>query len=124
MTDKEKRIYIVNQIIQEIGNRGRKFFHNPKRYGYAQFVLEGRTLWFVDDYTGEKIYPYMHRTNHRGFSHGGTLWALVNDFREFIITGEKVNGTNGYGGLRCPNWGYPEEDMREIASRAKELGYL
>ncbi|BBI90463.1 hypothetical protein HYO65_gp071 [Tenacibaculum phage PTm1] len=60
----------------------------------------------------------------KNFAHGGTLWGLVKDFKEYIMTGEQCNGKHGYGGLYCTHWGYPESDMKEIQRVAKELGYL
>jgi hypothetical protein len=124
LDERQKRIDIVNRIIQEIGNRGRNFFYKPKYYGYAQFIQEGRSLWFIDDYTGAKIYPYEQYYDQKGFSHGGTLWGLVNDFRHFIVKGTHSNGRHGYGGLLCTHWAYPEEDVVAIQQLARELGYL
>ncbi|OPG98930.1 hypothetical protein B2I21_09885 [Chryseobacterium mucoviscidosis] len=61
---------------------------------------------------------------HYHFSHGGTLWGLVCDFRDYIGGDDDSNHNNGYGGLYCPHWGYPEGDMKAIRKRAEELGYL
>ena len=119
---RQERIAIINRIIMEIGNRGRHFFYKPHHIGYAYFVQEGKTLWFIDDYTGAKVYPY--RGCDKGFSHGGTLWGLINDFRHFIIKGEHSNGKHGYGGLLGTHWAYPEDDMKEIQKLAIELGYI
>lgn len=124
LDDRLKRIEIVNRIIQEIGNRGRHFFYKPHHHDYARFIQEGKKLWFIDDYTGAKIYPYEQYYEQKGFSHGGTLWGLVNDFRYFIIKGEHSNGKHGYGGLTGTHWAYPDEDMKAIQQLARELGYI
>ena len=58
------------------------------------------------------------------FTHGGTIWGLTKDFKEFIITGKKSNGENGYGGLYSPHWGYSPESMEDIRQTAIGLGYL
>lgn len=122
---KEERLEVVNKIIHEIASRGRKFFYNKHNDKYAEMVIEKGKVYFIDDYTNERVYAYnTGMNNHRGFSHGGTMWGLINDFREFIVKGEYTNHNNGYGGLYCPHWGYPKEDMEAIQNYAKELGYL
>ncbi|WP_199426947.1 hypothetical protein [Thermaerobacillus caldiproteolyticus] len=128
MKTKEERLQIVNKIIEEIASRGRRFFYSSTTERISKFVLEGnkkKRLYFIDKYTGKKINPYPRNyAKDRNFSEGGTLWALMHDFREFIITGNYSNGKHGYGGLYCPNWGYPEEDMQAIRQLAMGLGYL
>lgn len=122
---KLERLQVVNQIMKEIGSRSRKCFYNKQKDRYADMILEKNKVYFVDEYTGDKIYAYNTVPNeHRGFSHGGTDWGLVNDFREYIVTGKESDGKNGYGGLYCTHWGYPEEDMKAIRRLAFELGYL
>jgi hypothetical protein len=122
---KEERLQVVNKIILEIASRGRKFFYNKRKNRYAEMVIEKGKVYFIDDYTGERVYAYNTVQNaHQGFSHGGTMWGLINGFREFIVKGEYTNHNNGYGGLYCPHWGYPKDDMEAIISVAKELGYL
>lgn len=123
MTTKEERLKAVNTIIREIANRGRQFFFTESVY--AEMILDKGKVYFIDDYTREKVYAYNTvQNNQRGFSHGGTIWGLVNDFREFIVTGKYTNGNNGYGGLYCTHWAYPEEDMQAIRQLAKQVGYL
>ncbi|OPH61871.1 hypothetical protein BC351_01115 [Paenibacillus ferrarius] len=124
LVERQNRIDIVNRIIQEIGNRGRNFFYKPNHHGYAHFTQVGKTLFYYDDYTGARIYPYEQFYDQKGFSHGGTLWGLVNDFRYFIVKGTHSNGKHGYGGLLGAHWAYPEEDMKAIQLLARELGYI
>ena len=122
---KAQRIEIVNKIIKEISQRGRGFFYSKAKERLAYFVQGERTLWFVDEYTGVPIKMIKgHMSNDRSFSHGGTLWGLVNDFKDFINGDDDANHNNGYGGLYCPHWGYPSEDMEAIQNLAIELGYL
>lgn len=126
MDKREERVKAVNKIIKEIANRGRNFFFTKDK-GQSYFYLDGnkrKRLWFWDNYTG-KVNPYA--SNYHGenkISEGGTLWALIHDFREYILTGGYTNGNNGYGGLYCPHWGYPEEDMKAIIEVAKDVGFL
>lgn len=122
---KQRRLKIINQLIIEIGSRGRRFFYYKPEDRFAYMKFKNNKVFFVDDYTNEEVYAYNTVfNNHSGLSHGGTMWALINDFREFIVTGEYSDGNNGYGGLYCPHWGYPEEDMIAIREKARELGYL
>jgi hypothetical protein len=125
MQTKEDRLKIINQLILEISKMSRGFFYSKSKNKTAEMILEKGRVFFVDDYSGKKIYAYNTVYNtHRGFSHGGTIWGLINDFREFIVTGGETDGNNGYGGLYCTHWGVPEEEMKQLRQKARELGYL
>ncbi|TPF19338.1 hypothetical protein CBE79_04525 [Priestia megaterium] len=77
------------------------------------------------DKRGGKLNPYPSKIyKDCSFSEGGTLWGLIHDFSEFILTGKHTNGKNGYSGLYCPHWGYSEEDMNAIRELAVKVGYL
>jgi hypothetical protein len=119
----DNRIEIVNNIIKEIASHGRNFFKYEAKIGYIFRV--NKKLYMRSEYNGFDIY-LCAKTESKPyeFTHGGTLWGLTKDFKEFILTGNKSNGENGYGGLYSPHWGYPEEDMELIRIKAKELGYL
>jgi hypothetical protein len=125
----EKRIETANRLIREIGSRGRKFLYHDKENRYSEFHWAGGRLWYTDHYSDMPmiLVPGAEgKTNeqkHR-FSNGGTMWGLINDFRDYIFGDEDANHNNGYGGLYCPHWGYPEEDMQAIRQIAVELGYL
>lgn len=122
---KQDRLETVNKIIKKIASCSRGFFYDISKDRYAKMIIKNHKVFFVDDWTGEEVYAYNTVQNNKmEFSHGGTLWGLVNDFREFIVTGEYTNGNNGYSGLYCNHWGYDEADMLEIQAYAKELGYL
>lgn len=120
---KEQRLETVNKIVYKISNTGRKFFSYQGKSD--KFVLEGGKVCLHDSYKDVLInvetkngYP------PKGFHMGGTLWGLTKDFIDFIQNGGYTNHKNGYGGLYCPHWGYPEEAMNEIIELAIELGYL
>ena len=127
-TTKEERMEIVNQIMSEIANRGRRFFYDKESGEISKFLLTGqkqKRLWYFESRTHKNINTYA--SNYRKDDHfgwGGTLWSLVHEFREFIITGNYSNGKQGYGGLYGSGWGYDEEDMNQIITVAKNLGYL
>lgn len=122
MSTKEERLKAVNTIINEIAGRGREFFFEDGK-GISYFYFDGeirKRLWFWDKRAG-KVNPYQL---YNQCSEGGTLWALIKDFKEFILTGKYTNGNNGYGGLYCPHWAYLEEDMKAIREIARKVGYL
>ncbi|MCU6798020.1 hypothetical protein OB236_38435 [Paenibacillus sp. WQ 127069] len=124
-----ERIELVNRLIREIGDRGRQFLYSKKHERYAAFHWANGRLWYTDDYTGtpmlmEEGKEGKTREQKHAFSHGGTLWGLVNDFRDYIFGDDDANHNNGYGGLYCQHWGYPAEDIEAIREIAIELGYL
>lgn len=126
---KEKRIEIVNEIIKEIASRGRKFFYSSKTDKTGKIILRNNRLYYESEWQPEWEKPLVtlspkHVIPPRNFNHGGTLWSLMMDFKDFIQTGKKSNHNHGYGGLYCPHWGYPEDDMKAIQTKAKELNYL
>lgn len=125
--DRPERIERINDLIKEIGNRGRRFLYSQRHDRYAAFHWANDRLWYTDDYTGEPILMHKGEETRRkdsSFSHGGTLWGLIHDFRDYIFGDDDSNHNNGYGGLYSPHWGYPEEDMDAIRNTAVELGYL
>ena len=127
MKTREERLEAINSIINEISNRSRRFFYEKDTNRKSYFYIAGnknKRLWYMDK-RGGKVNPYpSNMYNDYSFSEGGTLWGLMHDFSEFILTGKDTNGNNGYGGLYCPHWGYPEEDMKAIREVAVKVGYL
>ncbi|MGE7113926.1 hypothetical protein [Lysinibacillus sp. NPDC047702] len=126
--NKQDRLEAINKLIEFISERGRQFFFREKnrvtgnpQTAYIKFKNE--RVYFVDAYTNEEVYAYSG-FSHKGFSHGGTLWALVCDFSHFIRTGKSSNGKHGYGGLYSGDWGHSDEIQQEIINYAKEIGYL
>ena len=127
-TDKNERVEIINKLIKFISNRGRRFFYKERNRmtgepQTAYMKCKNNRVYFVDAYTSKEVYAYSG-FSHEGFSHGGTLWALVCDFSVFIRTGKSANGINGYGGLYSGDWGHSNEIQQEIINYAKEIGYL
>jgi len=78
---------------------------------------------FIDGYSQKKV-TISDRRKDRNFSHGGTMWALIKDFKEYILNAGDTNGENGYCGLYSTAWGYSIEGMDKIVSLAKEIGFL
>ena len=127
MKKRTERIEIVNEIIKTIASTGRHFFLNGKtgeiayiheKVGKLYLRAESNPKWQNQDVYLHRIIPPSH------FRHDGTMWGLVIEFKEFIITGKYVNGKYGDGGLYCASWGYKKEEMRIVVDKAIELGYL
>jgi len=123
LSTRQDRIEIVNQIIVKIASLDRKFFEY--KGDVSKIIQRNGRLYMFNEYNKKDMclstkYGYPPK----GFTHGGTLWGLTKDFKQFIITGEKSNGENGYGGLGSPHWGYSPESMEDIRKTAKCLGYL
>jgi hypothetical protein len=123
LSTRKDRIEIVNQIISKIASLDRKFF--DYKGDISKITQRNGKLYMFNEYTKKDMcintkYGYPPRM----FQHGGTLWGLTKDFKQFILTGEKSNGENGYGGLYSIHWGYSPESMKDIRETAKALGYL
>jgi len=128
MKTKEQRVEIINQIIKEIASRGRKFFANKETGAVASLHIMNRKIYYKTEWVYAGITDICLSVpdyrNPKGWYHGGTLLGLVRDFCDYINGDDKSNDNNGYGGLYCPHWGYPDEDMKAIQQKAIELGYL
>lgn len=127
MGAREKRAESINLIINEISKRGRNFFLNKETRLTSYFHFKGnmrKRLWYWDKRGGDvNPYPSKYQRDWH-FSDGGTLWGLIHDFSEFILTGKNTNGVHGYGGLYCEHWGYSEDDMVAIRKIAVRVGFL
>jgi len=115
--ERQKRIELINNLLIKISLCGRKFFLNKN--GVCRFELINNKPRYIDTYHNHIIYPY-GRKDYK-FSSGGTLWELVKEFREWIMTGGKPVDCSG---LYVSYWGYPEEDMKVVREYAKKIGYL
>lgn len=123
---KHQRAEQVNQVIRIIADHGRRFFYSQSENRYASIEVDSRgKVWFIDDYTGKRIFT--HQTvwggRWRGFSHGCTLRAVVEAFRDYILTGEPLHP--GYLGPERFNdsniWGYDEAGMKAVREQAGAL---
>jgi hypothetical protein len=121
----ETRLHNVNEFIRFIGDHGRRFFYHKGTYAHMTIDLRGR-VWFVDDYTEERIYT--HRSGHwRGFSHGGTLRNLVEVFRDHIKKGVQIHPsyltTKSWMGSEHP-WGYPNDSLKILHAEGLRRGLI
>lgn len=128
--NKEKRCQLANELITVIATCGREFFNYDGKLNYRQqdgfvshFKLKKGRVYFVDGYIQKDIYAYSNLYFRGKFSQGGTMQALILDLAEFIRTGKATNAKNGYGGVYCSHWGYPEDDMEIVRKKAVEIGF-
>lgn len=121
------RIETANILIEFISSLGREFFKHESTIAHFEFNANKiGDIVYIDQYSKKSI--EMSKEIGKGkpyhFNNGGTLWALVQDFYLYIITGEDTDGEHGRGGLYCQHWGYKESDMELIREKAVQLGYL
>ncbi len=123
---KQQRCEQVNQAIKIIADHGRRFFWCDTTQRYARMEVDKRgKVWFVDDYSGKRIYthPTTWGGRWRGFSHGGTLKGLVERFRDYISHGKQLSrsclGPERMGDSNI--WGYDEQAMRTVREQAGAL---
>ena len=123
---KRKRAEHVNQAIRIIADHGRRFFYCQVVNRYASMEVDARgKVWFIDDYSGKRIFTHetVRGGRWRGFSHGGTLRAVVEAFRDYIRTGEPMHP--GYLGPERFNdsniWGYDKAGMKAVREQAGAL---
>ncbi|MGF0347678.1 hypothetical protein ACQR3P_28975 [Rhodococcus sp. IEGM1300] len=126
----QERLDIVNKLITFISNTGRRLFYSNGTVessdvdSIAYMTIEDDITYFVDNYTLKKVPVKDSGEDWYGFSHGGTLRALVLDFADFIGGDDASNGRNGYGGIHCDHWGYSPEQREQVIDYAREIGYL
>lgn len=94
ITTKTERVQHANDLIKVISEHGRRFFFDSASGRVAAMQLDERgRVWFVDDYSNKPVYT--HRSGFgndwRGFSHGGTLRALVEAMRDYIVNGQRLH---------------------------------
>ena len=126
METKQERADKVNELVRVIGDCGRHFFKHRDRYARIEIDHRGR-VWWIDDYTGKRIYTHYELGSWKGFSHGGTLRDLVRDFRDYITKAKQLRA-NSFGPWPewlCHGdlWGYGT-DMNRVREAANSLGLV
>lgn len=127
MNDRHERAAQVNKLIHEIANCGRRFFYNKNTDCYAMIEVDARgRVWWIDDFTEKRIYTH-YRYWGKGFSHGGTLRSLVDNFRDYITKGTQVpsHSFGPWPDWCCGGdlWGYGE-DMQKVRVAAIRHGII
>ena len=112
----QQRAEHANQLIEVIAAHGRKFFRCSRTGNVSHIEVDdsGR-VWFHDYYSRARINttqaPYGKRWV--GFTSGGTLRSLVEDMRDYILTGQTLDRSL-IGPIRTDGsniWGYDVEAM-------------
>ena len=98
------RIHRVNLLIEYIRDRG-NFFEVPR---YTIHILNKRIFYFTT------CLSQKYDSQPKKLPICGTEWQLLIDFKNYIMTGNKLSHKNKYGGLYCPNWSYEPDKMKEI----------
>jgi len=72
---KQERLKECNFLIEQISQNGRKFFNYQKRTGKTSRLELGfqDRVYFIDGYSGKRIYTHRKYCRWSGFSEGGTL---------------------------------------------------
>ena len=115
----EKRIEIVNKIIEEIAKNGHHFFLNKSGNGaLGHFILQNKKLYYSDEWKGVacEVKRGMHWGDLKWVNHGGGLKEQIMIFAEFIFSGKKQQLISMY-------WGYPFEDLKKIHQFAFDIGF-
>lgn len=116
---RRQRAADANQLIVLIGQQGLQFFFSKdfRRYAFLEVAENGR-VWFNDEYSGARIYTHKCAGSRiRGFTHGGTLWRLVERMADYITTGTPVD--LAYIAPKC--WGYSLEASEALRAAASAL---
>jgi len=111
---RQERADAVNNLLIEIGDRGRNFFrHGTRRADF--YIDDNRRLNYIDEISGRRV-PIAETTLPGNFSHGGGLWSFVKELRDFIQAGEKIDADFG------AHWGYPPAELSDLRAIACDLG--
>ena len=126
MATKQERVEHANQLIRIIGSHGRRFFYHAPENRFARMELRNGRVYFIDDYSDRAIYTHPVPTGSRwpGFSHGGTLRALVEDMRDYITKGNPVRPWTiapQYCYAEGNVWGYDEQAAKAVRDAANQL---
>lgn len=119
---KTERLSHANELVRVISKHGRRFFYSAKSDTTARLELDARgRVWWIDDYRGARIYV-AYPGRWRGFSHGGTMRALVEALRDYIQRGEPLHPeyiapAMSYGDM----WGYGAEAAAAVRAEAHQL---
>lgn len=118
-----KRMEGINELLKVIAeNTNNKIFEYQE--SICHFIALKTTVKFKDIKSGYTISVYNTSNNADKFSYGGVLWSIINDFKLWIITGDKSNGKNGYGGIRVLEEESSINGYSNIIKKAKAIGYL
>ncbi len=124
---KQERLNECNLLIEKISTHGRMFFNYQKQHGRTsrlELGFQGR-VYFIDGYTGKRIYTHRRYCRWDGFTEGGTLKGWVEAMRDHITFGTKLNINaicpKGIGRNDGNIWGYEELEAEKLRESVKHL---
>lgn len=128
LRERRQRADHVNQLVDVIGQCGRKFFFDSRSGRLGRMVVDDRCrLWWQDENTGKSIYLHYRYWGQPAFSNGGTLRSLVDALKIYVMSGETLRATT-FG--PWPDWisggdpwGYGS-DIHRVRQAALDLGIL
>jgi hypothetical protein len=141
---KEERLAHANALIQIIASHGHRFFyletvsaraavlHRVSGYtggNISQLELRRGKVFFLDSYSGKAVYTHKTTWANRwtGFSNGGTLRSLVENLRDYVLTGTHLSPwkiglpRTKDGSLANNTWGYEESALQKVRDAAFAL---
>lgn len=125
LREKKERAENSNKLIKVIASCGRKFFLHKDVV--SKFVIDHHGhIYFIDAFSGKKIYTHYKQGRWRGFTEGGTLRDVVIRLRDYIRTGERCANVFGPWPQWYSDgdpWGYGA-DMEKVHAAAVELGII
>lgn len=139
-----ERLAHANALIGIIATHGRRFFWHGGVHVWdpaaqasvlvpadrtARLELRRGRVYFIDDYTDKPVYTHPTRFGNRwrGFSHGGTLRALVEDMRDYVTNGTPIARWKiviqqlNSPGLEDNVWGYDAQAAAQVREQAYAL---
>lgn len=123
LQQKRERAALVNELVQTIASVGRQFFLYEKegKKNIASMEVDDRgVIWWIDQYSEEKIYVAYHG-RWRGFTNGGTLKEFVRYLAQFVRDGVPLSPH--VTGLSNVNyWAYPSDAVSEVQQLGIKLG--
>jgi hypothetical protein len=121
-----ERLAKANELLAVIAGTGRKFFAH--RGTVSRLELDARSrVWFVDAYTGRRIYTHHSWGEWRGFTQGGTMRVLVVWIQKYVLWGNQFPASQfgPWPSWVCGSdlWGYGE-DIQKVRDAAARLGMV
>ena len=113
--EQQDRCNRANALIQVIASTGRQFLRHESQVSSFHLDERGR-LWLTDRYSGKVIDTHRDASRWKGFTCGGTLKALCESLRDYVLHGRRF-------ALTGRHWAYGEA-MEQVLSAARALGIL
>lgn len=119
-----RRADVANTLLDHISRIGRQFFRRGDSVSRFEVDDRGR-IWFIDKYSGHRLYCHGHYALDYRFTEGGTLRSLCLALRNYIRTGNPISSHHlgPWDEMFCDGdpWGYGKENMAFLRDLARRL---